>query len=85
MSKAFTPRNIRVWEDTTRTIAAELLDEFVAAGGGDWVEMVAAPLPIRVILSILGVPVEDSDFLVELSNYLVEGRRRTVVARRCVR
>ena len=73
VSKAFTPRNIRVWEDTTRTIAAELLDEFVAAGGGDWVEMVAAPLPIRVILSILGVPVEDSDFLVELSNYLVEG------------
>ena len=57
----------------TRAIAAELLDEFVAAGGGDWVAMVAAPLPIRVILSILGVPVEDSDFLVELSNYLVEG------------
>lgn len=73
VSKAFTPRNIRVWEDTTRAIAAELLDEFVAAGGGDWVAMVAAPLPIRVILSILGVPVEDSDFLVELSNYLVEG------------
>ena len=73
VSKAFTPRNIRVWEDTTRAIAAELLDEFVASGGGDWVAMVAAPLPIRVILSILGVPVEDSDFLVELSNYLVEG------------
>jgi len=73
VSKAFTPRNIRVWEDTTRTIAAELLDAFIEADGGDWVDMVAAPLPIRVILSILGVPVEDSDFLVELSNYLVEG------------
>jgi cholest-4-en-3-one 26-monooxygenase len=35
--------------------------------------MVAAPLPIRVILSILGVPVSDSDYLVELSNYLIEG------------
>ena len=34
---------------------------------------VAAPLPIRVILSILGVPVSDADYLVELSNYLVEG------------
>lgn len=73
VSKAFTPRNIRVWEDTTRAIAAELLDDFVAAGGGDWVEMVAAPLPIRVILSILGVPIDDADFLVELSNHLVEG------------
>ncbi len=73
VSKAFTPRNIRVWEDTTRQITAELLDEFIAAGGGDFVKMVAAPLPIRVILTILGVPIDDADFLVELSNYLVEG------------
>ena len=73
VSKAFTPRNIRRWEDLTREITEELLDEYLASGGGDWVEMVAAPLPIRVILAILGVPVEDADFLVELSNYLVEG------------
>ncbi len=73
VSKAFTPRNIVVWEDTTRAIARELIEEFVAAEGGDWVDRVAAPLPIRVILTILGVPVEDADYLVELSNYLVEG------------
>ncbi|MBT5578996.1 MAG: cytochrome P450, partial [Acidimicrobiaceae bacterium] len=72
VSKAFTPRNIRVWEDTTRRITSDLLDEFIAAGGGDWVKMVAAPLPIRVILTILGVPIKDADFLVELSNFLVE-------------
>jgi len=34
---------------------------------------VAAPLPIQVILTILGVPMEDANHLVELSNYLVEG------------
>ncbi|MDH3679186.1 MAG: cytochrome P450 [Acidimicrobiia bacterium] len=73
VSKVFTPRSIRRWEPLTRKIAAELLDEFVARGEGDWVELVAAPLPIRVILSILGVPVDDADFLVELSNHLVEG------------
>ncbi|MGA1438225.1 MAG: cytochrome P450 [Ilumatobacteraceae bacterium] len=73
VSAAFTPRNIRRWEDTTRAIAGELLDGFVERGGGDWVELVAAPLPIRVILTILGVPVDDADHLVELSNYLVEG------------
>jgi len=73
VSKAFTPKNIRRWEDLTRQIAIELLDDFERAGGGDWVELVAAPLPIRVILSILGVPIEDADYLVELSNYLVEG------------
>ncbi len=70
---AFTPKNIRRWTDTVREITVELLDEFVARGGGDWVELVAAPLPIRVILTMLGVPVADADYLVELSNYLVEG------------
>lgn len=73
VSKAFAPNSIRAWEETTRSIAGELLDEYVERGGGDWVELVAAPLPIRVILTILGVPMEDADHLVELSNYLVEG------------
>lgn len=73
VSKVFTPRNIRRWEGTTRAITNELLDAYVARGGGDFVEHVAAPLPIRVILSILGVPLEDADYLVEISNHLVEG------------
>ncbi len=73
VSKAFTPKAIRVWEDVTRQITCELLDDWMEKGGGDWVAEVAAPLPIRVILTILGVPVEDADYLVEISNYLVEG------------
>lgn len=73
VARSFTPKAIRSWQDLTRQIVAELLDEFETSGGGDWVDKVAAPLPIRVILNILGVPVEDADFLVELSNYLVEG------------
>ncbi|MEZ5343108.1 MAG: hypothetical protein R2706_17200, partial [Acidimicrobiales bacterium] len=43
VSSAFTPRNIRVWEDMTRQIASDLLARYVDAGGGDWVELVAAP------------------------------------------
>ena len=70
---SFTPRNVRQWTDAVREIAVELLDDYLAAGGGDWVDGVAAPLPIRVILAMLGVPTEDADYLVELSNYLVEG------------
>ena len=73
VSKVFTPRNINLWENFTREIAWELLYDFLHVGGGDWVNKVAAPFPIRVILSILGVPVSDADYLVELSNYLVEG------------
>lgn len=73
VSTAFTPKYIREWEAITRRLAGKLLDDFVANGGGDWVSAVAAPLPIQVIMAILGVPAEDGDFMVELSNYMVEG------------
>ncbi len=73
VATAFTPKTIRSWEHLTRQFAADLLDSFVDQRQGDWVAAVAAPLPIRVILSILGVPISDADLLVELSNHLVEG------------
>ena len=73
VSRHFTPRNVARLAAATRAIAAELLDGFVASGGGDWVRAVAAPLPIRVIMLMLGVPEADADYLVELSDYLVEG------------
>ena len=73
VSKAFTPRQMRRYEERTRAIADELLDTVIRQGGGDWVELMAAPLPIRVIIAILGVPTEDADYMVELSNHLVEG------------
>lgn len=77
VARTFTPKNIRRWEDTVRLITVELLDEYLETGEGDWVEHVAAPLPIRVILTMLGVPVEDAGYLVELSNFLVEGTGET--------
>lgn len=73
VSKAFTPRQLREYESSTRTIATELLDRIQVTRGGEWVEMVAAPLPIRVIISMLGILPEDADYMVELSNHLVEG------------
>lgn len=73
VARAFTPKNIRRWEDTVRQITVDLLEAYIAKGEGDFVEEIAAPLPIQVILTMLGVPVEDSGYLVELSNFLVEG------------
>ena len=73
VASAFTPRTIRSWEPTIRRTAGELLDGFVADGGGDWVQRVAAPLPIRVILAMIGVPLADADRFIELSEHLVGG------------
>ena len=73
VSRHFTPRNVARFTAAARAIAAELLDGFVASDGGDWVKSVAAPLPIRIIMLMLGVPETDADHLIELSDHLVEG------------
>lgn len=70
---AFTGRKVRNYEETTRTITTTLLQQALAAGHIDVVSAIAAPLPIRVIVGILGVPEEDTDFMVKLSDELVDG------------
>ncbi len=56
VQKAFTPRVIAKIGDDMRTVATELVDEVAAAGRGDFVEMVAAQLPLRVICAMMGIP-----------------------------
>jgi cytochrome P450 len=73
VSSAFTPKKVRDYEAYTREIAQELLDRAVDQGELDWVEGIAAPLPINVIVSILGIPDEDAEMMIELSNHLAEG------------
>jgi cytochrome P450 len=73
VSSAFTPKKVREYEAYTREIAQELLDGVVARGEFDWVAGIAAPLPINVIVSILGIPDEDAEMMIDLSNHLAEG------------
>lgn len=73
VSSAFTPKKVRDYEAYTREIAQGLLDGVIAQGEFDWVEGVAAPLPINVIVSILGIPDEDAQMMIDLSNHLAEG------------
>lgn len=73
VSSAFTPKKVRDYEVYTRQIASDLLDSAVEAGEFDWVDGIAAPLPINVIVSILGVPDRDAQMMIDLSNHLAEG------------
>jgi cytochrome P450 len=73
VSSAFTPRKVRDYTESTRAMARQLLDAALAEGEFDWVERVAAPLPINVLVSILGVPEEDAPFLIELTDHCAEG------------
>jgi cholest-4-en-3-one 26-monooxygenase len=72
--RRFTPRAIRERHEEIERIAVGILDE--VAGGGDagafdFVERVAAPLPIGVISWILGVPRDDWQLLFRWTNEVI--------------
>jgi cholest-4-en-3-one 26-monooxygenase len=72
--RRFTPRAIRSRLPEIDRIAVEVLDELVAsddAGEFDFVERVAAPLPIGVISWLLGVPRSDWDLLFRWTNEII--------------
>ncbi|MGW8727470.1 cytochrome P450 [Streptomyces sp. NPDC055808] len=63
VSQAFNPRTVERLAPTVRRLAARLVDDFRAAGGGDLVAEVAEPLPVAVIAEILGIPDADRHLL----------------------
>ncbi|GAA2959413.1 MULTISPECIES: cytochrome P450 [Streptomycetaceae] len=56
VTKAFTPRTVERLAPAVQRLAAGLVEDFVAAGGGDLLTAVAEPLPVAVIAEMLGVP-----------------------------
>lgn len=73
VSRAFLPTAIREYETAIEARVRSSLDEFTLAGGGDWVASVAKPIPIAIICDMLGVPAEDRDLMIELTDHLVAG------------
>ncbi|MXY88680.1 MAG: cytochrome P450 [Dehalococcoidia bacterium] len=59
VQQAFTPRAIAEWADRITAISEELLDERADAGNWDMHDDYAFPLPVIVIVEMLGVPGDD--------------------------
>ncbi|GCE15811.1 cytochrome P450 family protein [Tengunoibacter tsumagoiensis] len=56
----FTPRQIELWRDRIQEITDALIDGLVERGSMDLLEDLAFPLPLTVILEMLGMPAEDN-------------------------
>lgn len=67
----FTPQAMESWRPFVRQAVAELLDEIERQGRMDVLEALAAPLPVRVITQMMGVPEEDRDHLRHLADKLL--------------
>jgi len=59
VNKAFAERQIADLETRIRGIAADLIDRFAGDGHADFVRQFSFPLPMRVILNVLGAPEGD--------------------------
>jgi cytochrome P450 len=61
ISRAFTPRAIEAMRPAITAAAERLVDELAAAGGGDFIEQFAFPLPMEVTRQLFGVDFADWD------------------------
>jgi cytochrome P450 len=67
----FMPPNLRRLEDQIRVLARAAVDKMAATGGQcDFVSEVALHYPLRVIMSIMGVPEEDEPRMLKLTQEL---------------
>jgi cytochrome P450 len=78
VSKAFTPRMLERVVDSVRGIVEEVLDQArrkAEAGDGtvDVVADIAAPIPLRVICDMMGVPDDDRALVLSASNVILSG------------
>ncbi len=73
ISSAFTPRHVQDYRAAIQVRVRACLDELQQRGGGNWVDIVAKPIPIGVICDLMGVPEEDHNHLIGLTDHLVAG------------
>ncbi|GAB4215300.1 MAG: cytochrome P450 [Roseiflexaceae bacterium] len=76
VSQAFTPRFVENMRPRIQQIADELLDAVQDSRQMDLLDDFAFPLPITVILEMLGVPVEERERCRAGSNALLEATQR---------
>lgn len=73
INKGFTPRMVKLWEEDFRQITKEALDAISGAGECEFVEEVAAPLPILLIAEMIGIPTDRRQEFHQWSDAMIAG------------
>ena len=71
VNKAFTPRTVRNLVPRVEALATRILDAVAPKGECEFVDEVAAQLPMEVICEMMGIPQEDRREIYDLSNRLI--------------
>ncbi len=71
VNKAFTPRMINALHHRIQELVGEIIDGVIERGTCDFVEDVAAQLPMLAICEMMGVPAEDRTRIYNLGNQMI--------------
>ena len=71
VSRGFTPRQLELLKADVEGVAASIVDEVCERGGCDFVTEVAARLPLRVIVDLMGIPRSQEQFIFERTNTIL--------------
>lgn len=71
VSRGFTPRVLENLKHDVERAAVEIVDEIAEKGECDFVTDVAALLPLRIILDLLGIPRSEEKFIFDRTNIIL--------------
>jgi methyl-branched lipid omega-hydroxylase len=73
VSRAFTPKMIKKFEDDVQITAAGIVDDLLATGPCDFVQHVSARLPLKIICEMMGIGDEHYDMVLRNTNIILSG------------
>jgi cytochrome P450 len=73
VSRAFTPKMIQKFEDDVQVTAASIVDDLLELGPCDFVQHVAAKLPLKIICQMMGIGAEHYDMVLHNTNIILAG------------
>jgi len=73
VSRAFTPKMIKKFEEDVQRTAATIVDELLATGPCDFVQHVAGRLPLKIICEMMGIGDEHYDMVLRNTNIILSG------------
>ena len=71
VSRGFTPKQLDSMKADVEAIAAGIIDDVIEQGEGDFVTDVAATLPLRIIVDMMGIPRSQEKFIFDRTNVIL--------------
>jgi methyl-branched lipid omega-hydroxylase len=73
VSRAFTPKMIKKFEEDVQRAAGVIVDELLQAGPCDFVQHVSARLPLKIICDMMGIGDEHFEMVLRNTNIILSG------------